>query len=243
MRAAGLLLLLGTLAAALPARGDLRIAASPEEIRQGLRWSGGRLRVQGEAPEGDRVVVRVLGEAREETWVLRQRRGPFWLPGERVVLRMAPEVYLVQAEGPLRDLLLPEEAREAGLGEGALEKALGLSGDGSHLASELFRQWKASGRLKVGEGGVSRSGGRFEAAFTLPARLSEGTLRVEAFACREGRIRERAAAQVSVHRVGLAAFLQKSARRHPALYGLGAALLALGLGLLVGGAFPHGKGH
>ncbi|MGC8763492.1 MAG: TIGR02186 family protein [Acidobacteriota bacterium] len=243
MRAAGLFLLLGTLAAALPARGALRPEVSPAEIQEGLGWSGGTLRVRGEVPPWAGIVVRVLGEARQETWVLRERRGPFWLPGKKVAVGGAPEVFLVRAERPLSALLLPEEARGALLGEEALEEALGLSGEKSYLASELFRLWRASGRLAFLEGGISREGGRFEAAFTLPARLSEGTLRVEVFACREGRIEERGEASIPVRRAGLAAFLSEGARRHPLLYGLGAALLALFLGLLVGAVFPHGRGH
>jgi len=243
VKAAGLLLLLGTFAAALPARGDLRLEASPAEIREGLGWSGGTLRVRGEARPGDGVVVRVLGEVRKETWVLKRQRGPFWLSGERVLLAGAPEVYLLRAERPLEELLLPEEARRAGLGEGALAEALGLAGDRTYLASELFRQWRASGRLAAGEGGISRQGGHFEAAFALPASLAEGTLRVEAFACREGRIGDRGTVGVPVRREGLAAFLAEAARRRPALYGLGAALLALAVGLLVGVAFPHRRPH
>jgi hypothetical protein len=243
MRAAGLLLLLGTFAAALPPQGELDLEVSPAEIREGLGWSGGTLWVRGEARPGDGVVVRVLGEARQETWLLRQRRGPFWLPGERVALAGAPEVYLLRAERPLDQLLLPDEARRAGLGEGALEEALGLAGDRSYLAAELFRQWRASGRLSVEEGGISRQGERFEAAFALPARLAEGTLQVEVFACREGRIGDRGTVGVPVRREGLAALLAEAARRRPALYGLGAALLALAVGLLVGVAFPHGRAH
>lgn len=243
MRAACLLLLLGAVAAPLPARGDLRLTASPAEIREGLFWSGGTLRVRGEVGPGDLVVVRVLGEVREETWVLRQRHGPFWLPAERAVLEDAPQVYLLQSERPLAELLLPMEAEEAGLGEGALEKGLGLLGDRSYLVSELFRRWRASGRLAVVEDGVFREGGRFQTTFALPARLPEGFLRIEAFACREGRMRDRCATEVPVRRVGLAALLAGGARHHPVLYGLGAVLLALVLGLLVGVLFPRGRPH
>lgn len=224
-----------------PVKGEVRLEVRPAEVREGLFWSGATLRVRGEAPPCDGVVLRVLGEQRKETWVLRERKGPFWLPGEQLSLEGSPEVFLVKAEGPLADLLLPEEALAAGVGERALQASLGLSGERVYLAEELFRQWKASGRLAVDEGGLVRKGNRFEAAFVLPPRLSEGALRVEALACRDGRIVERNAVRVPVRRVGLAALLFESARRHPLLYGGGSVLLALFLGLLVGGLFPRGK--
>ncbi len=214
---------------------------SPQAVAVGIAWSGGTLTVLGDAPPGCGLVVRVRGEEHREEWVSRVPKGPFWLPGERLVLEAAPSLWLVRSEAPLDELLLPEEAAAAALGEGGLLQALGPSGERLYLGQELLRRWRVSGRYVAEDAGILREGNRFRTTFHLPPQVSEGVLEVAVFACRDGRVFDVGRQSVAVRRVGLAALLTGAARRHAALYGTLAALGALALGTLVGLTFPGGR--
>jgi hypothetical protein len=221
----------------------LPVTVRPGEVSQGLFYDGGRLEVRGSAPDDGALVVLLEGERRHETHVKKGLRGSLWLPEKGVAVAAAPTLYLLASEGDLHHLLTGEERRREGLGLSALRTSLGTGPEGVADAEEILRVWRRSGRVFLADRGVERRDGAFFAGFDLPPRLEEGVLLVKVFLCREGRVAEKSVTEVPVRRTGLAAFLSRAAREHPAAYGAGAAFLALLLGGAVGTAFPRLKGH
>jgi len=244
VRRAGLFWIGVCLAAALGAAArPLRVEVRPGQIAQGLLYGGVRLEVTGPAPDEGALVVLVEGEWRSEAHVRLGRTGPFWLPQGGVPVGEAPTLYLLASEGDLHQLLTGEERRREGLGLAPLRESLGAGAAVAHEAEEVLRVRSRSGRFSLADHGVERRNGTFSAGFDLPPRLEEGILNVKVFLCREGRVAEKSETRVPVRRTGLAAFLTAAARQAPALYGTGAALLALLLGAAVGAVFPRLQGH
>jgi uncharacterized protein (TIGR02186 family) len=209
------------------------------------------LTLSGPAPEGSRVVIKVVGPDRE--FKLNKSGKAFgflWVPVSHGVVRNLPGMYALLGSAKMADALSPEEQKEASLfldflellqlgkfsfhEERNPEEAEALSRD---FLRGLVRLLEEKGLYRQEEEAIQIAGGRFQARLHLPAEAPLGDYRVFAYALEAGKVRLLANGGFTVGAEGPAAWLARQAKESPVLYGLIAVLIALGAGTFVGFVF------
>jgi hypothetical protein len=227
-----------------------RIHVEPQSLEVGTFFGDADLRVWGDVPQGDDVVIEVLGADVEQEFMRKGRRWELWMNVGEVDIEGVPRLYLLASSSPQ---LMKLPAATVPWGYDALKKGAGFKGqlkesEESRIFDE-FIQLKESQELYgifPGAAALSSDAGsdsRWEAVFQLNSRISPGSYRVCVWTVRNGLIQKQECIPFTVTVVGIPAYLSALAKGQPIFYGLLAVAMGIVLGLLSGILFTKKHGE
>lgn len=226
----------------------LELTVHPEVLDIGTFFSGGRVSISGEIPNGQDVLVEISGPTVNGLFDVKGRIGPFWMTRDKVALSGAPGMYI---------LLLPEgqdwhrKASSLGLGLENLEKTLSIQ-SATLSPDDVFKMFlllkKSSGSYVEQNGAVSYSPGqrghrRFTAVFQFSRATAAGNYTIKATAIAKGRIGPEATRHFLIREVGFPKLVDDLSTNHRLMYGIMAVLIALFTGAVMGLLFKGGGSH
>ena len=222
------------------------IHVEPQSIKIGSFFGGTHLKARGEVPEGNDVVIEVLGKDIEEELMRKGSRWELWMNVGEVDIGGVPRLYFVASSNPQ---LLKQPAETVPWGYEALEKRAVFrgrvkEGEESHLFEQFVQLKESQGLYGIFPGTVKLSsdaelGNTGEAVFQLNSRISPGSYRVCIWTARNGLILKQECAPFTVTIVGIPAYLSSLATEQPIFYGLLAVAMGIVLGLLSGILFTR----
>lgn len=236
-------------AAQLPADGiepetepkPISISLSPDEVQIDMSYGGARVRAEGQASAGSKVVVVVRGPDREETFNRKVRMGPIWVSSGKVHVSRAPTLFLAFSPEPLDRFLGPGVIQEHELSEAALMDRIEIDGgregaDSSVLREHYLALKRGRGTYRTVTGGVEieetdRPQAAYSVNFDWPKTAPPEEYQVTAYECRGGEVVNQASTALRLVKVGVPADIYALAMQRPSIYGVIAIVLAMGAGL------------
>ncbi|MGC1405072.1 MAG: TIGR02186 family protein, partial [Thermodesulfobacteriota bacterium] len=215
------------------------------------------LTISGSASEGDKIIIKIVSPPKEfKLNKSGKGLGFVWLPIAHAEVKKLPGMYALLSSEKISGILPPEQ-----------QKALGLSPDYQEIYDKAELHYKnppkegetaglkkeyitglikilEEGRLyQVRENAVQRSGNQFIAQVKHPADAPLGEYQVYCYAVKEGKAELLSQGKFQVKQTGLAEWLTQQAAKNAVVYGIMAALIAIGAGIFVGLIFKRGGGH
>jgi hypothetical protein len=225
---------------------DLTI--QPKVLTIGTFYSGGRVTISGQVPEGQDVIVRIAGPVTNGEFDIKGRVGPFWMTRGKAELSGAPAMYV---------LLLPggedwrAKASSLGLDLRQIRKQIDL-----HCATlppdrlfDLFIELKKSEGLYVVENDAVRytcaeNGKRcFTAVYRFPRSTATGKYTIVATAVAGNGTGKEQSTILQVDEIGFTRMIDNLATHQRLLYGIMAVVIALITGAVMGVLFKSRGGH
>lgn len=226
--------------------GDLKIR--PEVLNIGTFYSGGRVTISGEVPEGQDVIVRIAGPVTNGEFDVKGRVGPFWMTRGKAELDGAPFMYV---------LLLPggddwqAKASALGLDLRQIRKQIDL-----HSATlppdQLFDQFielkKSEGLYVVENNAVTYTCAQnnkrcFTAVCRFPRSTATGKYTILATAVTGSGIGMEQSTSLQVDEIGFTRIINHLATHQRLIYGILAVVIALFTGAVMGVLFKGQGGH
>lgn len=231
------------LALALPAAAEeVVVGLSQTRVSITANFDGSEILVFGAAkrdapvPEGPplEVIVTVTGPQAPVNIRRKSRVFGIWVNTEAVEIDAAPRFYAIATTGPLFDILSHTEDLRHRISIPRGIRSVGAPPeveDAAQFTEALIRLRRASGHYRVEAGKVDLAEETlFQAAFELPANLTEGTYTIRIFLTRGRQVVDHQTTILDVRKVGLERFLYTLAHERPLAYGI----LALALAVLAG---------
>jgi hypothetical protein len=106
------------------AQDSVSLRLSPEQVRMGAFYNGARVRIEGTAPAGSRVLVVIRGEEKDEIFNRKGRVGPIWLNTDKVHVTNAPALFLSYGSDDVRSLLDGAVVDQYQVDEAAIKKRM-----------------------------------------------------------------------------------------------------------------------
>jgi Putative transmembrane protein (Alph_Pro_TM) len=213
--------------------------------------------ITGPAPAGADIILKVVSPNREfKLNKSGKGLGFVWLPVRHAEVRNLPGMCVLLSSARVKDILTEKEQKAAGLTydfqeiyqqaeirhtEG-LKKEEAASLNREYL-SGLIRILREAGLYRFQEGAVKITRGQFEARLIHPSEAPLGEYRIMCYAVKDGKARLFSEQSLLVRSTGLAEWLSRQAQENAGVYGILAALIAVGVGLFVGIIFKRGGGH
>jgi hypothetical protein len=218
------------------------LSLEPASVKINAFFDGASLKVKGLAPAQDQVVVRLASSPHDAVFRVKDHRwGILWMNQGTVSFHDVPAVYLCLASN------VPPDALNLGLKFlRSRARIQAGSGDPDKLFQEFIKIKEGEGLYSISKLGVNLgdpyNGQRpFECSFSLPARMPPGSYQVQPFLKGpNGEVIAGSASELKIEEVGFPALLSALAFNHGLLYGVLAALVALGGGLLTSLLFKGG---
>lgn len=234
--------------ALLPQAATLQL--EPARVRAGMFFGGAEVVVEAEVPAGLKVAVELVGIRQDVELVRRGKKlGLLWMKAGQFKVENAPQFYLLATATEETKLAPHAELERLQFGYTALRRQLRV--DGKPLDDASFEQFV---KLKQSEGlyaqpaaleltpGSDAARRHLRAVFHLPAKVQPAVHRVRLVAFADGQGRVLAQKDLPIEQVGVAKWITSVAHHHGLLYGIGAVLVALAVGLLTGFLFGRGSG-
>jgi hypothetical protein len=231
-------------------------ATSKNKIEIGLFYKGDRVHFFGVNPvPGSDLIIRLTAAKDEELKLsVKGKFGPFWMTVKQYGVTGVPFMYKIHASQPIKDIIAAETAQELELGFPAIKKRMEMHLIRGEAAPEdadlvfngllkikkdanLYNIEEGTERLEITEGRL------FSHYFRFPPAATEGKYLVESFSFSNGELVGYGKDEINIRKVGLEAWLTNTSQNYPLAYGIGAVLLAVGAGLLVGMIFKKGGHH
>ncbi len=225
------------------------VSQSRIEVRQG--FTGANLLLYGAIvdPSGPRggveydIVVVLKGPTEPIRLREKERIAGIWMNADSSDFRSAPSFFAVASSSPIDEIVDERTAAIYELGTEFIQ----LSPSGQidpeqqqRFASGLVDMRQRLGLYKENMNGVRITEGvLYQARIALPSNVTTGEYTAETFAIANGRVIASATADIQVEKVGLEGRVVDTANRWSLLYGLGAILLSLGMGLAAGRLFAR----
>ena len=182
--------------------------------------------------------------------------GFVWLPIAHAEVKKLPGMYALLSSGKISGMLPPEQQKTLGLSPDYQEiydqaelhyKNPPKEGEAAGLKKEyitgLIKILEEGQLYQVRETAVQLSGNQFMAQVKHPADAPLGEYQVYCYAVKEGKSELLAQGKFQVKQTGLAEWLTQQAAKNAVVYGIMAALIAIGAGVFVGLIFKRGGGH
>lgn len=233
---------------AVPADPLKNLKVQPEVLSIDTFYSGGRVTISGQVPEGQDVIVQIAGPATNGTFDIKGRVGPFWMTRGKAELVGAPALYV---------LLLPggedwqAKASALGLDLRQIRKKIDL-----HSATlppdKLFDQFvelkKSEGHYAVENNAVSYASGEngrrhFTAVYRFPRSTAAGKYHIVATTVAGSGIGMEQSTTLRVEEIGFIRMIDHLATHQRLIYGILAVVIALFTGAVMGVLFKGGGGH
>jgi Putative transmembrane protein (Alph_Pro_TM) len=211
----------------------------------------------GPAPLGADIILKVVSPNREfKLNKSGKGLGFVWLPVGHAEVKNLPGMCILLSSAGVKDVLPEEEQRAAGLSfdfreiyqkaqiihkeDTNQEEAASLNRE---YLTGLIRILKEARLYRFQEGAVKIARGQFEAQWIHPSEAPLGEYRILCYAIKDGKARLISEQSFWVRSTGLAEWLSHQAQENAVVYGILAALIAVGVGLFVGVIFKKGGGH
>jgi uncharacterized protein (TIGR02186 family) len=235
--------------------GETLVTDSTKSVIQvGLRYNGDRIDFFGTlvGTEAEALIVKLTSPAETVKINVKGRVGPFWMNTRQYQVENVPSMYQVQTSEPLDRITTPELAEELGIGYDTIKnqmkyqilKGTNEGNDEEVIFQGLMKIKDEAGLYSIDDTGRIhiKEGKLFNHYFDFPPDAKPGVYNVEYFLIKDRKLVGKASDTIHIEKVGLVAFIAKSAKEQPTLYGICAVLIALGAGLLVGFIFK-GAAH
>jgi Putative transmembrane protein (Alph_Pro_TM) len=211
----------------------------------------------GPAPEGSQIILKIVSPDREfKLNKSGKGLGFVWLPVGHAQVTNIPGMYALLSSNKNSEIPSNEGTEAIGLTRNFKEiyqraKVHHQENPKPDEGTELDQEY-ISGLIKIlegrqlyqqKEGAVEINGGQFKARLIHPADAPLGEYRIFCYALKDGQAQLLAEDRFIVKSTGLAEWLSHQARMNAAVYGILAALIAVGVGLFVGVIFKRGGGH
>lgn len=108
----------------LSEQDSVSLRLSPEEVRMGAFYNGSRMRIEGTAPAGSRVLVVIRGGEKDEIFNRKGRVGAIWLNTDKVHITNAPALFLSYGSDDVRSLLDGAVVDQYQVDEAAIKKRM-----------------------------------------------------------------------------------------------------------------------
>lgn len=234
---------------ALASKGNLELKLNPSHIEIGTFYNGTTVIAKGKVPAGTEVILRISGHYTELHLKKKGKIGGLlWMNIGDVTVANVPEVFMVVCSKGMKDRI---DDPELNLGYRYLEKMMTIEPKGEDkgfIFREFVKLQEQSGTYGIFSGNVNYTGEAeglrtFEATIPIPAKMKQGEYKVEAFAVKGGEIIGSSARELALKQVGFPALVSKLAFDYSLIYGIGAVIIAIFAGLLMGILFKGGGSH
>ncbi len=204
---------------------------------------GGDVVVFGTTETEGPIIITMQGP-REHQMVRRKARvAGIWINRNRLEFSDVPSFFAIAASAPLEEIADPatRDRLELGVDHLKLNVVDGSGYTGEELeafAKALIRNKEREGLYTVTPVTIGFPGPKlFRATFEFPANVPPGLYRIEVFHVKDGQVIGAQQSSLQISKVGMEAEVYDFARKHAALYGLAAILIALASGWLAGVIF------
>jgi len=162
-----------------------KLTIQPEVLDIGTFYAGGQVKISGEVPQGQDVIVEIAGPAANGQFDLKGRVGPFWMTNGRAEMDGAPAMYV---------LLLPggqewqQKAASLGLGLEKLKNKIAIQ-SATVPQEAIFKMFlelkKSEGLYVVKDNAVAYTAAnnglrRFTAVWRFPRSTAAGNYTIKA---------------------------------------------------------------
>jgi hypothetical protein len=216
-----------------------------------------QLTISGTVAEGSQIILKIVSPTKEfKLNKSGKGLGFVWLPISHAEVKNLPGMSALLSSGKISGLLSVEQQKALGLSPDYQEiytqadihyKEPPKESEAAQLKKEylagLIRIQEEGGLYQVREDGVRLSGTQFTAQLKHPADAPLGEYTVTCYAVKAGQAQLLGQDKFQVKQTGLADWLTQQASENAVVYGILAALIAVGAGLLVGMVFKKGGGH
>ena len=240
----GAAIMAATLATALPAHAQPLLAdLFKHRITIDPGFTGAVDLVFGSIDGGKGDLIVVVRGPNERVVVRRKDRvAGVWINRDKMEFDGVPAYYAVAANRPLEEIASPNYLKLHQIGLDALRIKPLTSRPADEIAAfreALIRNRVREGLYADGVGKVARPpGGRlFRTVLHFPANVAEGTYSAQVFLIRDGDEVGAETIPLFINKTGVLAEIKYRARTQPALYGLGAIIVALAAGWVAALAF------
>jgi hypothetical protein len=215
------------------------------------------LTIMGSVPEGSQVILKIVSPTREfKLNKAGKGLGVIWLPVGHAEVKNIPGMYVLLSSAKISEILSPGEQQATGLTADFREihqraeitykekppKEEAEKEEREYI-SGLILILKKRGLYQVREGAVAIKDGIFRVQLLHPADAPLGEYRVFLLAVQNGKARLIGEDTFPVRAAGLVGWLSRQAYNNSVIYGVLAALMAVGVGVFVGVIFKRGGGH
>ncbi len=234
---------------AFASQENLKLELNPSHINIGTFYNGTKVIAKGKIPAGTEVVLRISGHYTELHLKKKGKiAGLLWMNIGDVTVGNVPEVFMVVCSQNMKDRI---DDPELNLGYKYLEKMMTIEPEGEDkgfIFKEFVKLQEKSGTYGIFSGNVKYTGESdglktFEATIPVPPKMKQGEYKVEAFAVRGKEIIKSSAQELNLKQVGFPALVSKLAFGYSLIYGIGAVIIAIFAGLLMGLLFKGGGSH
>ena len=236
-----ILLLAGPVSAPGSESAGRSLKLTPEVIEMRAFYSGARMRIEGVAEAGTKVVIVVRGEDKGETFNKKVRAGPIWISSGKVTISGAPSLFLRFSDEPIGAFLGRAVIDEYGLDEDAIKSRMRVDAGEDEVDEDLMRSnyvaMKAGKSIyQIPAGGITlgtseRSLAPYSVEFDWPKTAPPAEYQVRAYECRDGRVVRESTARLDVVKIGFPSRVFDLAMNRAPQYGLIAIIIAIIAGL------------
>jgi len=225
-----------------------KLSVQPAVLDIGTFYSGGQVKISGEVPKGQDVVVEVAGPVANGEFDLKGRVGPFWMTNGRAEMDGAPVMYALLLPGG-RDW--QRKASSLGLGLEKLRNKVAIQ-SATVPPDKFFNMFlelkKSEGLYVVEDNAIAYAAEdnghrRFTAVCRFPRSTAAGNYTIKATAIKNGAKGMELSRSFLVDEVGFARLVYDLATNQRLTYGILAVVIALLTGAVMGFLFKGGGRH
>ena len=247
-------LMLGGDGAGAAGMGEVVTGTTKGEVDIGLMYNGDFIYFFGSVPHPKADVIVKLTSTDDAPIVVNRkgRVGLFWMNVKQFKVTGLPLMYKIHSTRALAEVLHGDLARQLGIGYDVLKQTMKLDlargtpqPDDRDLVFDGVLKLKRDANLyNIDEKRIEVTGGKlFKHYFRFPSAAKEGTYTAESYVVKDGRLIGKGVDRIVIRKTGIEATFTRLARGHAVVYGIGAVVVALAMGLLVGFVFKRGGGH
>ncbi len=240
-----LIILLGS--SSLIYASEFKFDITPDHINIGTFYNGTKVKVKGTIPAGADAVLRVSGHYGHIPLKKKGKiAGLLWMNIGDITLKNVPEVFLVVSSSNMKDKI---DSPALNLGYKYLEKMMDIepeNEDKTFIFKEFVKLLEKSGTYGIFTNNLTYSNKdnnlkEFSGYIPIPPKMKQGSYKVELFVVKDNKIIGQGERELTLKQVGFPALVSKLAFDYPLIYGIGAVIIAIFAGLVMGILFK-GKG-
>jgi uncharacterized protein (TIGR02186 family) len=227
---------------------DLRV--SPQSIRAGTLYRGAEVHIAADIPLSDGAVIKIEGGNKELVLNRKGKLGIVWLNVAKVMVKNAPQIYILASSDALEEICSQEDRKRLGLGFDALKGELEfesekpLTGSEFHEFLKLKRHsgaYSADQSAELKPAGAGRQ--ELSAVLSVPPTIPPGEYKVLLYYFRDRSLAGEAEATLSIEEVGFPLLMTDLAYEHAGPYGILAIVVAMVAGVVIGLVFSARRGR
>lgn len=219
---------------------SVSFTVSPADIKIGTLYHGANVRISAQIASCDGVVIKIQGRDEEIKLSRKGKIAVIWLNVAHILVKNAPQVYILTASDELEKICSLEERERLGLGLQMLEKKITFESDKQLVGGEFdeFVKLKehsgvydVNGRVTLtpNQGGLQH----LESILPIPSAMPPGTYTIQLYGFRDGNLVEYGKTELSIEMIGLPRFFTALGFDHGAIYGIVAIAVALMAGSIM----------